>query len=113
PVQRVYMATFGLGAALAGLSGALLAPTTSIAPFMGQQFVAPAFITVVVGGAASVIGGVVGSSGLLSLVETPVAVVLGSFWGSMALLLTALLIIRVLPGGVSSLGRRLRPVRVQ
>lgn len=113
PVQRVYMATFGLGAALAGLSGALLAPTTSIAPFMGQQFVAPAFITVVVGGTASVIGGVVGSSGLLSLVETPVSLLLGTFWGSMALLLTALLIIRVLPGGVSSLGRRLRPVRVR
>lgn len=113
PVQRVYMATFGLGAALAGLSGALLAPTTSIAPFMGQQFVAPAFITVVVGGGASVIGGVVGSSGLLSLVETPVSLILGTFWGSMALLLTALLIIRVLPGGVSSLGRRLRPARVR
>lgn len=113
PVQRVYMATFGLGAALAGLSGALLAPTTSIAPFMGQQFVAPAFITVVVGGGASVIGGVVGSSGLLSLVETPVSLILGTFWGSMALLLTALLIIRVLPGGVSSLGRRLRPARAR
>ena len=41
---------------------------------MGQQFVAPAFITVVVGGGASVIGGAVGSSGLLSLVETPVSV---------------------------------------
>ena len=46
--DRVYMLTFGLGAGLAGFSGALLAPTTSIAPFMGQQFVAP-FITVVAG----------------------------------------------------------------
>jgi branched-chain amino acid transport system permease protein len=108
-VNRVYMVTFGLGSALAGLSGALLAPTTSIAPFMGQQFVAPAFITVVVGGGASVIGGAIGSSGLLALVETPVSFLLGSFWGSMALLVTALVVIRVLPGGVSSLGRRLRP----
>lgn len=109
-VERVYMITFGIGSALAGLSGALLAPTTSIAPFMGQQFVAPAFITVVVGGGASVIGGAVGSSGLLSLVETPVAFFLGSFWGSVALLVTALVLIRILPSGVSSLrlGRRLR-----
>ena len=38
--RRIYMMTFTLGAALAGLSGALLAPTTSIMPFMGQQFVA-------------------------------------------------------------------------
>ncbi|HVE23522.1 MAG TPA: branched-chain amino acid ABC transporter permease [Acidocella sp.] len=108
-VNRIYMITFGIGSALAGLSGALLAPTTSIAPFMGQQFVAPAFITVVVGGGASVIGGAVGSSALLSLVETPVSFLLGSFWGSVALLVTALVVIRILPGGVSSLGRRLLP----
>ena len=29
---------------------------------------------------------------------------LGSFWGSMALLMTALIVIRILPGGISSLG---------
>ena len=102
-VERVYMMTFGLGAALAGLSGALLAPTTSIAPTMGQQFVAPAFITVVVGGAANVIAGALGSSALLALVQTPVSLTLGTFWGTMGLLATALVLIRVLPGGVSSL----------
>jgi len=108
-VGRIYMLTFGLGAGLAGLSGALLAPTTSIAPFMGQQFVAPAFITVVVGGGANVIAGAVGSSTILSLIETPVSLALGTFYGTMALLLMALLIIRVLPAGISSLGARLRP----
>lgn len=108
-VDRIYMLTFALGAGLAGLSGALLAPTTSIAPYMGQQFVAPAFITVVVGGGANVIAGAVGSSTLLSLIETPVSVALGTFYGTMALLLTALLVIRVLPAGLSSIGARLRP----
>jgi branched-chain amino acid transport system permease protein len=112
-VNRIYMITFGLGSALAGLSGALLAPTTSIAPFMGEQFVAPAFITVVVGGGASVIGGALGSSGLLALIETPVSFLLGTFWGSIALLVTALVVIRVLPGGVSSLGQRLRLARAR
>jgi branched-chain amino acid transport system permease protein len=108
-VNRLYMVTFGLGSALAGLSGALLAPTTSIAPFMGQQFVAPAFITVVVGGGASVIGGALGSSTLLALVETPVSFLLGTFWGSVALLLMALIVIRLLPGGVSSINPRFLP----
>lgn len=107
--DRVYALTFGLGAALAGLSGALLAPTTSIAPFMGQQFVGRAFITVVVGGGANVIAGAVGSSALLSLVQTPVGLLLGSFSGTVALLLTALIIIRILPAGISSL--RLRSLR--
>jgi branched-subunit amino acid ABC-type transport system permease component len=108
-VDRIYMLTFGLGAGLAGLSGALLAPTTSIAPYMGQQFVAPAFITVVVGGGANVIAGALGSSSFLSLVETPVSLTLGTFYGTVALLVMALLIIRVLPGGISSM--RLRWLR--
>ena len=106
--DRVYMLTFGLGAGLAGLSGALLAPTTSIAPFMGQQFVAPAFITVVVGGATSVITGALGSSLILSLVRTPVGFLLGAFLGLVALLLAALIIIRLMPDGISAwLQRRL------
>ena len=100
--RRIYMMTFTLGAALAGLSGALLAPTTSIMPFMGQQFVAPAFITVVVGGATNVIAGAVGSSLLLSLVKTPIGFFLGAFLGTVALLLAALIIIRLLPDGISA-----------
>lgn len=106
--DRVYMLTFGLGAGLAGVSGALLAPTTSIAPFMGQQFVAPAFITVVVGGATNVITGALGSSLILSLVRTPVGFLFGAFLGLVALLLAAMIIIRLMPDGISAwLQRRL------
>ena len=100
--DRIYMLTFSLGAGLAGFSGALLAPTTSIAPFMGQQFVAPAFITVVVGGATNVIAGALGSSLLLSLVRTPVGFLFGAFLGLVALLLAALIIIRLMPDGISA-----------
>ena len=110
---RIYTLTFSLGAGLAGLSGALLAPTTSIAPFMGQQFVAPAFITVVVGGAANVLAGAIGSSVLLSLIKTPIGFGFGAFLGTVALLLAALVIIRLLPDGISAgiqgwLDRRVR-----
>ena len=105
--DRVYMLTFSLGAGLAGFSGALLAPTASIMPFMGQQFVAPAFITVVVGGAANVISGAVGSSVLLSLVRTPVGFYFGACLGLVALLLAALIIIRLMPSGISAYLQRL------
>jgi branched-chain amino acid transport system permease protein len=105
---RIYLLTFSLGAGLAGLSGALLAPTASIAPFMGQQFVAPAFITVVVGGATNVIAGALGSSLLLSLVRTPVGFAFGAFTGLVALLLAALIIIRLMPDGVSAWWQRRR-----
>lgn len=103
---QIYMLTFGLGAGLAGFSGALFAPTVSIAPFMGQQFVAPAFITVVVGGAANVIAGATGSSLLLSLVKTPIGFAVGAFFGTVALLVAALVIIRLVPDGVSALVQR-------
>ena len=102
PTNRVYMLTFSLGAGLAGLSGALLAPTSTIAPFMGQQFVAPAFITVVVGGAANVISGAVGSSVLLSAIKTPIGMAYGAFLGTVALLVAALVIIRIMPDGISA-----------
>lgn len=102
----IYLLTFGLGAGLAGFSGALFAPTVSIAPFMGQQFVAPAFITVVVGGATNVIAGAVGSSLLLSLVKTPFGFAVGAFLGTVALLVAALVIIRLIPNGISALVQR-------
>ena len=101
PTARVYTLTFSLGAGLAGLSGALLAPTSTIAPFMGQQFVAPAFITVVVGGATNVISGAVSSSLILSAIKTPIGMALGAFSGTVALLVAALIIIRVMPNGIS------------
>ncbi len=99
---RIYTLTFSLGAGLAGLSGALLAPTVTIAPFMGQQFVAPAFITVVVGGAANVIVGAVASSALLAAVKTPIGMAFGAFSGTVALLFAALIIIRIMPNGISA-----------
>lgn len=99
---RIYTLTFSLGAGLAGLSGALLAPTVTIAPFMGQQFVAPAFITVVVGGAANVIAGAVASSAILAAVKTPIGMAFGAFSGTVALLLAALIIIRIMPNGISA-----------
>lgn len=99
---RIYTLTFSFGAGLAGLSGALLAPTATIAPFMGQQFVAPAFITVVVGGAGNVIAGAVGSSIILAGVKVPIGMAFGAFIGTVALLVSALIIIRIAPNGISA-----------
>jgi branched-subunit amino acid ABC-type transport system permease component len=110
--DKIYMLTFGLGAGLAGFSGALMAPTVSIAPFMGQQFVAPAFITVVVGGGANVLAGAIGSSSLLALVKTPVGLLLDAFLGTVALLLAALIIIRLMPNGISAVAQRLMERRI-
>jgi branched-chain amino acid transport system permease protein len=99
--RRIYLYTFGAGSALAGLTGALYAPTTTIVPLMGTTFVDVAFITVVVGGGANPILGALTSSALLALISTPLSSALGTFAGRIGLLVAALVIIRFLPRGLS------------
>jgi branched-chain amino acid transport system permease protein len=59
-VERMYMVTFGVGAALAGLAGCLLSPLYSMSPQIGMNFIMPAFAVVVLGGLGSVLGAYVG-----------------------------------------------------
>lgn len=99
--HRISSITFAIGAGLAGLTGALYAPTTTIVPLMGTTFTAMAFITVVVGGGTNPIIGALGSSAVLSLISTPLSSTLGTFMGRIGLLLAALVIIRFLPTGIS------------
>ena len=99
--RRIYLLTFGAGSALAGLTGALYAPTTTIVPLMGTQFVDVAFITVVVGGGANPIVGALTSAALLSLIATPLSSVFGTFTGRIGLLIAALIVIRFFPRGLS------------
>jgi branched-chain amino acid transport system permease protein len=59
-VERVYMVTFGIGTAIAGLAGCLLAPIYTLSPQIGTSFILPAFAVVVLGGLGSVLGAYVG-----------------------------------------------------
>jgi branched-chain amino acid transport system permease protein len=98
---------FAIGAGFAGLTGALYAPTMSLVPLMGTVFTAMAFITVVVGGGANPIVGALGSSALLAAVATPLTNWFGTFIGRVGLLVAALLVIRVMPNGISGFAREL------
>lgn len=99
--RNIYLVTFAAGSALAGLTGALYAPTTTVVPLMGTQFVDVAFITVVVGGGANPIVGALSSAVLLAAISTPLSAFLGTFAGRIGLLIAALVIIRFLPRGIS------------
>jgi len=59
-VERIFLLTFGIGAALAGLAGALLTPIYSITPGIGGNFIMAAFAVVVLGGLGSVWGAYLG-----------------------------------------------------
>ena len=62
-ISRVWLLVFGIGTAIAGLSGLLAAPTRAVNPEMGIPILAESFVVTVVGGMGSLPGAVV--AGLL------------------------------------------------
>ncbi|MBW1773639.1 MAG: branched-chain amino acid ABC transporter permease [Deltaproteobacteria bacterium] len=58
-IRMVWTMVFGIGIALAALSGALIAPITGCYPEMGHFMVIEAFVVVVIGGMGSFAGSVV------------------------------------------------------
>jgi urea ABC transporter permease protein UrtB len=105
---RVYAASFGIGAALAGLCGALYAPTMTLIPTMGVTFIVEAFVTVVVGG-SNVLLGTVPAAVILSVIRSSLNAWQGQIVGQIGMLIAVILVIRVLPQGVSGwVARRAR-----
>ena len=62
-IAKVWWLVFGIGTAIAGLSGLLAAPTRAVNPEMGIPILAESFVVTVVGGMGSLPGAVV--AGLL------------------------------------------------
>ena len=104
--NRMFAVTFMLGSALAGLTGGLYAPTMSITPDMGNNFMMESFVTVIVGGANPLVGTIL-SGGALGFVRSILAMLYGTFIGRIGLLLVAIVFIRILPKGFSGLVERL------
>jgi branched-chain amino acid transport system permease protein len=59
-VSYVYALTFGLGSALAGVAGALIAPVRGVYPLLGVDLLIPSFVVVIIGGLGSLRGSIVG-----------------------------------------------------
>ena len=67
-LRRTYALTFGLGAACAGVAGALIATYQAITPTAGEPYTLQAFVVVILGGLGRVSATVVGGL-LFGLVE--------------------------------------------
>jgi branched-chain amino acid transport system permease protein len=57
-INRVFLATFGLGASLAGLAGALATPILGLTPSMGGDILPICFVVVVIAGLGSIFGAI-------------------------------------------------------
>lgn len=59
-VNRVYIVTFGIGAALAGFAGGIMAPSYGINPAMGNTILLSVLLMTMLGGLGSLMGAVAG-----------------------------------------------------
>ena len=79
PARRIHTITFALGAGLAAIAAALLAPVFAVNPWMGFALIIKAFVVVVLGGLGSFPGAIVGGF-LLGIIEAVGITLTSSEW---------------------------------
>ncbi|PYO57759.1 MAG: branched-chain amino acid ABC transporter permease [Candidatus Rokuibacteriota bacterium] len=102
--RRMDRMTFAFGAALAGLAGAVMAPLMSVDPQMGVGFLIPAFLSILVGGAGSLLGALLGTT-LIAAASTLVSSVWTQIVAEITVFGLAIVVIRLFPRGLTG-GRR-------
>lgn len=83
-----------------GAGGGLLAPVTGVLPNIGATYIAKAFITVISGGSAILAGTATGSV-LLGGINGIFSFIAGPTLGEVALLVAAIVLLRLMPRGIT------------
>ena len=97
-IAKVWLLVFGLGTAIAGLSGVLAAPTRAVNPEMGITVLAESFVVTVVGGMGSLMGAVV--AGLLVGVVFSMTSLLAPEFAELSIFVLMALVLLVRPQGL-------------
>jgi branched-chain amino acid transport system permease protein len=103
-IQMARMAMF-IGAALAGVAGALTAPLVRTYPFMGHSVIVTAFIIIIVGGIGSLEGAILAAV-LYALVNTFVTTFVDGVVADIVGLLLMLLVLVIRPTGLFGVKER-------
>lgn len=97
--NRISVIAIGVGAALAGLAGGLIAPLTNINPHMGHNVIITAFIVTIVGGVGSLSGAVLAAI-LYAMFHTFITVYLGATVATICGLVLMVVVLIVKPTGI-------------
>jgi branched-chain amino acid transport system permease protein len=103
-VETVALVTFGLGTALAGAAGVLLAPSLYLYPTVGELLIVKCFVIVVLGGLGSVPGAIAGGV-LLGVVESLGAVYVSAAYKDGIGFVLFLLVLLYRPSGLFGVGK--------
>ncbi len=98
-VRRMSIIATGLGAALAGTAGSLIAPTYYIYPQVGSAFTLKAFVIVVLGGMGSVLGATLGGV-IIGATESLAAAYISSGLKELVVFVAFLLVLLFKPAGL-------------
>jgi branched-chain amino acid transport system permease protein len=98
-VERIYATTFGLGLAMAGIAGCLLAAIFPTSPLNSAHYLHIAFVACVLGGLGSILGAVAGGL-LLGVVESLGGLFIGAEYSTTVAAVILLLMLLVRPQGL-------------
>ena len=98
-VDRTYRTAFAVGASLAALAGALIAPIASIVPGMGLYYLIESFFVVIVGGTGTILGCIVGSA-VIGGLELFFSFNVGGAFPQALVLVVAIVLVRIRPKGL-------------
>ena len=98
-IDHVYMAAFGIGAALAGAAAILIAPITLLYPDVGFNLFFKAFAAAIFGGLTSLLGAVVGGF-FIGVVETLAAGYINTALHDVAAFIVIMFALIFMPNGV-------------
>lgn len=98
-VPLTFALAFGLGAALAGLTGVLLGGIRFVTPSLGVEPLVKAMIVVIFGGLGS-LGATVGAAFVIGLAEAFLVLVVGLYWTPFALFLGLIIVLIFRPNGL-------------
>ncbi len=103
-LRRLQTGVFTLGAFLAGLGGAVIAPQIVVAPGIDESIIVSAFLVAVIGGLGSVLGTAVGAL-IIALAET-VGALVAPTWASTFTYIAVILVLALRPWGLFGVAER-------
>lgn len=98
-VSRLFIVTFALSAALAGLTGVLLGSVRMVTPAFGSEPLVKALIIVIFGGLGS-LGGTILAAYLIGLLEAALVFFIGIYWAPSMIFVLLIVILLLRPQGL-------------